>query len=292
MLRNGWMINIGVPAERCLAIRINERGNQLARVEMRWFTQVFQQLRENERASRHLGGPLSFPESSHLVGMLVKADLVAVVGQNPIQISVTSSFQNKNDEALVNKLKNVLSEGVKFSTPVKKAESQITGWTFNSMGDEVVGYRMLGSNTYERDAEDEVERTKHQAEISRRPGQTEFSERIRRNYGGRCAITGCKTAAALQAAHVRTIDGADLNASENGILLRSDIHALLDAFQITFEAGGAKLKKSRYLTDKTYAFLDGAKIRKPIEGGQLSHQSITDHRKRFEAAECKKQSRK
>ncbi len=264
----------------------------MARVETRWITQVFRQLRENETASRHLGGPLSFPESSHLVGMLVKAGLVSVVGVNPIQITATASFRNRDDEALVEELKRILQEGVKFITPVQKAESQITGWTVNSDGIEVVGYRMLGSNTYEQDAEDEVERTKHQAEISQRPGQTEFSERIRRNYGGKCAITGCKTAAALQAAHVRTIDGADSNACENGILLRSDIHALLDAFQITFRVDGTKLEVSRYLKDKTYDFLDGAKIRKPIVGAPLSPQSIEDHRKRFEAADDKRRASK
>lgn len=52
----------------------------MARVETRWITEVFHQLRENKVASRHLDGPLSFPESSHLVGMLVKAGLVSVVG--------------------------------------------------------------------------------------------------------------------------------------------------------------------------------------------------------------------
>ena len=259
----------------------------MARVETRWFTQVFQQLRENERASRHLGGPLSFPESSHLVGMLVKADLVSVVEVNPIQIAATSLFHGKGDKALITKLKSTLKEGVKFTTPVRDAESQITGWTIDPKGNEVVVYKTLGSNTYEQDAEDEVKRTKHQAEVSQRPGQSEFSSRIRRNYGGKCAITGCKTAAALQAAHVRTTIGADTNSSENGILLRSDIHALLDTFQITFTEDGKKLTASRYLKDKTYDFLDGTKVRTPVGGDPLSPQNIQDHRKRFEAADQK-----
>lgn len=217
--------------------------------------------------------------------MLVKAGLVSVVGESPIQITATASFRNKDDKTLVQELKGLLQGGVQFITPVREAESQITGWTINAEGDEVVGYRTLGNNTYEQDAQDEVERTKHQAEISGRPGQTKFSELIRRNYGGKCAITGCKTAAALQAAHVKTIDGADSNACGNGILLRSDIHALLDAFQITFKVDGTRLEVSRYLKDKTYNFLDGAKVRKPVLGAPLSPQSINDHRKRFEAAQ-------
>lgn len=260
----------------------------MVRVETKWMTQVFHQLRENETASRRLGGPLSFPESSHLVGMLVKAGLVSVVGVNPIQITGTKSFHEKDEDALVKKLKSILRQGVKFLTPVRKAESQITGWTYNSEENEVVQYRTLSSNTCKQDAEDEIERTKHQAEISRRPGQTKFSERIRRNYGGKCAITGCKTAAALQAAHVRTIDSADLNACENGILLRSDIHALLDTFHITFRMNGTGLEVSPFLKDKTYDFLNDAKIRKPVEGASLSRQSIEDHRKRFKAADYKR----
>ncbi|NNM88159.1 MAG: HNH endonuclease, partial [Phycisphaerae bacterium] len=138
-------------------------------------------------------------------------------------------------------------------------------WTERRDGTPIIRYTSLGTFTFEQDAEDELQRTKHQAEVSQRPGQVKFSAKIRKNYGGKCAVTGCGTSAALQAAHIKTSSGKDSNGPENGILLRSDIHALLDAYLITFNEAGTQLEASLTLKDKTYNF-NNAKVAKPTVG--------------------------
>ncbi|UEM19690.1 HNH endonuclease [Skermanella mucosa] len=59
-----------------------------------------------------------------------------------------------------------------------------------------------------------------------RPEQQEFRRRLLEAYGGRCAVTDCDVEAALEAAHLR--DFRTSNEVRDGILLRADIHALLD----------------------------------------------------------------
>src|SRR5437868_5861087 len=75
----------------------------------------------------------------------------------------------------------------------------------------------------EQAATQELERLQQLGVSARRVGQRDFSKALRHNYGGRCAITGCNTSAALQAAHISLRQGADDNSPVNGILLRADI---------------------------------------------------------------------
>ena len=48
-------------------------------------------------------------------------------------------------------------------------------------------------------------------------------------YDGKCAITGWTPAEVLEAAHLHSQSASGVNRSGNGLLLRSDLHALLDA---------------------------------------------------------------
>lgn len=61
----------------------------------------------------------------------------------------------------------------------------------------------------------------------RRPRQAAFRQALLRAYGGRCAVTGCDVEPALEAAHVA--DWQSENDPGAGILLRADLHNLLDA---------------------------------------------------------------
>lgn len=134
---------------------------------------------------------------------------------------------------------------------------------------------------HSREAGDELARLKKLAERATRPGQQQFSTVIRLNYEGRCAITGCETSAALEAAHIRVQRDFDDNSAENGILLRSDIHALFDALLITLSSEGERVQVSEHLTDSSYAFLRDARVSKPSVGLSPSAKNINDHRDRF-----------
>ncbi|MEU7994048.1 HNH endonuclease [Micromonospora sp. NPDC049060] len=71
-------------------------------------------------------------------------------------------------------------------------------------------------------------RRRRLVEVTARQGQADFRRRLLEAYGGRCAITGCDTGAALQAAHISPYDGPATNRVTNGLLLRADVHNLFD----------------------------------------------------------------
>lgn len=131
------------------------------------------------------------------------------------------------------------------------------------------------------EADREIARQRVLAEQATRPGQQQFSATIRKNYSGRCAITGCTTAAALQAAHIRLQKNSDANSPQNGLLLRADIHALFDALLITLSEDGTRVEVSAALTDPSYAFLRDAVLFQPPPDLCPSADNIRDHRNRF-----------
>lgn len=68
-----------------------------------------------------------------------------------------------------------------------------------------------------------------------RIGQGAFRTLVADAYQRRCAITGERTVPVLQAAHIKSFASEGPNAVNNGILLRSDLHALFDAGYLTIE---------------------------------------------------------
>jgi hypothetical protein len=137
------------------------------------------------------------------------------------------------------------------------------------------------SHTQADEAAREVVRRRRLTEQGMRPEQGAFSETIRNNYRCKCALTGCVTPAALQAAHVRTHRGVDDNSPTNGILLRADVHALLDRLLITLTEDGTKMEISPELTDEGYAFLRRAVVSQPDQGPLSAAENIREHRNRF-----------
>ena len=70
-----------------------------------------------------------------------------------------------------------------------------------------------------------------------RPQQTRFRKAVMETFKGKCCLTGCSTAIALEAAHIvpyaRYPESRGIDHVSNGLLLRRDIHALFDADMIT-----------------------------------------------------------
>jgi hypothetical protein len=136
------------------------------------------------------------------------------------------------------------------------------------------------------DASLEIERMVTWAQRAARPGQGEFSERIRRLYRNRCAVTACATGSALQAAHIQVQDGVDDNSPSNGILLRADLHLLFDALLITLSEDGRGFELSHRLIDPAYQFLREALVFVPDAASRPSRANILHHRDRFRRAEA------
>jgi hypothetical protein len=143
------------------------------------------------------------------------------------------------------------------------------------------GLTGLPPTSPEREAETEQKRQITLGKIARRPDQAKFSADLRRNYAGACAITGCQTAEALEAAHIRLGDRSDFNGPDNGLLLRADIHALFDALLFTLTPDGKRLEVSVRLTDPAYDFLRTVRVGAPCQGPAPAETNIASHRERF-----------
>lgn len=129
----------------------------------------------------------------------------------------------------------------------------------------------------------ELERGKlrRQQEVTLRQGQPEFRERLLLAYDGRCAITGCSTAEALQAAHIEPYDGRATNKTSNGLLLRADLHTLFDKGLLWINADYS-VSFADEVTDSAYRRLAGRALTLPKHNvDRPSKAALRDHRQEF-----------
>lgn len=76
------------------------------------------------------------------------------------------------------------------------------------------------------------------AEVQVRQGQPEFRLALLAAYDHKCAISGCSTRDALQAAHIKSVAEGGLHSTRNGLVLRADLHNLFDRGLITIDENG------------------------------------------------------
>jgi hypothetical protein len=109
--------------------------------------------------------------------------------------------------------------------------------------------------------QEEDRRAVIQKQIRERRGQRAFRDALRRRYGDRCLVTGCRLLDVLEAAHIRPYRGENDNHAENGLLLRADIHTLFDLNLLGIEPEGLLIKLHPALGgDQHYAPLEGKKL--------------------------------
>lgn len=87
-----------------------------------------------------------------------------------------------------------------------------------------------------------------------RIGQGAFRILVTDAYSRRCAISGEKTLPVLEAAHIKPYSTCGINATNNGLLLRADLHKLFDTGYIT-------------VTDKYYIEIS-RRIKEEYENGR------------------------
>ncbi|WP_409331148.1 HNH endonuclease [Trujillonella humicola] len=131
-----------------------------------------------------------------------------------------------------------------------------------------------------RDAEAEVEapteppaddydaRRRTYREVVTRRGQPAFRRDLLGAYRRMCAITGCTAEAVLEAAHLRPYRGPASNTVTNGLLLRADIHTLLDLALLAIHPTARTVTVSRQLAGTEYAALAGRRITEPAGPAQ------------------------
>jgi hypothetical protein len=98
------------------------------------------------------------------------------------------------------------------------------------------------------------------AEIVRRQGQRGFRKRLLDAYDLKCAVTGCAVAWVLEAAHISPYRGPDTNKSDNGLLLRADIHTLFDLGLLSVNPETLEVRVAEQIEEPAYRALNGKKL--------------------------------
>lgn len=114
------------------------------------------------------------------------------------------------------------------------------------------------------DPEDQGEKKYGSSPSAKREGQNDFRNDLLEVYKNRCCITDVDEIEALEAAHIIPYVSKKSNHIQNGLLLRVDIHKLLDAGLISIDKE-YKVKISRHLNSNYYDKYDGKKINLPDE---------------------------
>lgn len=98
----------------------------------------------------------------------------------------------------------------------------------------------------------------------RRDGQTLFRRAMLTAYDGTCAISDCRVAQVLQAAHIHDYQGHETNVASNGLLLRVDIHSLFDQGLIWIDPDTLQVVVSEKLAASEYWAFHGRPLNQPF----------------------------
>lgn len=112
--------------------------------------------------------------------------------------------------------------------------------------------------------------------VALREGQSDFRAALLDASDRKCAITGCAVVEILEAAHICPYRGEHTHRTDNGLLLRADIHTLFDKGMIWVDAEGFVQLDER-LAGTEYAPLRGRKLRQPSDPMALPHADHLAH---------------
>lgn len=99
-----------------------------------------------------------------------------------------------------------------------------------------------------------------------RAGQRAFRNKLIELYEGKCAISGEPTQHVLEAAHILDHASSGINHSDNGLLLRSDIHLLFDKGYVAIDPDSLQIWVHNSLRGTAYWDFNGASLRKRSNG--------------------------
>ena len=100
--------------------------------------------------------------------------------------------------------------------------------------------------------------------ITKREGQAQFKRRMLETYSNRCCISGEETPELLEAAHIQPYINSKSNHSQNGLLLRKDLHTLFDNGLLNISQL-YKIRLSPQIKSKYYLDFEGKSLSLPLE---------------------------
>lgn len=99
-----------------------------------------------------------------------------------------------------------------------------------------------------------------------RRNQAKFKLNLIKQYGCKCAVTGEAIAEIIEAAHIVAHAKVGVNHTDNGLLLRSDVHKLFDANLLAVNPDSLKVVVAPALKGTWYAGLAGRKLGAQVDG--------------------------
>lgn len=125
---------------------------------------------------------------------------------------------------------------------------------------------------------DEDARVRELRAVVMREGQGTFKDDLLKAYDKKCAMTDCAVVEILEAAHIKPYRGPETNRTDNGLLLRADIHTLFDKGLIWVDEHSL-IQISDRLHGSEYAGLSGKPLRMPIDTSSRPHpEHLAAHR--------------
>jgi len=113
--------------------------------------------------------------------------------------------------------------------------------------------------------------------IKERRGQPQFRQALLRLYQDKCAVTGHGPKDVLEAAHIQPHSEDGRNSTDNGLLLRADIHTLFDLHLISVDPESLKVVISPQLKGSPYAELEGQRLRQRANKSEPSKDYLAEH---------------
>jgi len=113
-------------------------------------------------------------------------------------------------------------------------------------------------------------------QIVARQGQAGFRTALLEAYQGRCAVTGCDAAVALEGAHLYPYRGPASNTVTNGLLLRADIHTLFDLRLLVPDPVTRNIVVSKLLAGTQYEALSTCRLADPTAASQRPNQKALE----------------
>jgi len=107
-----------------------------------------------------------------------------------------------------------------------------------------------------------------------RDRQSEFRDNLLTAYDRRCAISGWGPSAVLEAAHILLHADSGVNETDNGLLLRSDLHILFDEGLLRIDPDSLRVSLDPSLTGTPYWDWNGASLRPRVDGKHPSREYL------------------
>jgi hypothetical protein len=131
-------------------------------------------------------------------------------------------------------------------------------------------HQQIASQPSDPIASDEDARIRELRAVAIREGQGAFRAGLLVAYGERCAMTGCAVLEILEAAHIKPYRGSETNRTDNGMLLRADIHTLFDKGLLWLDEN-LLIRTDDRLAGSEYAQLNGSALRVPGDPALRPH---------------------